>query len=401
MATAVLLDESTVIVQPGAGSRSSVPLAKLSATLVEPTDVAVVACEIARIVAPTPASLEAQIAARFDATWVTCSESVDTNVHQVFGMKAATLETLRDIPHVRSVVPYPLAAREGLRGAGVSWTQVARRQTATGKSDELLESDSSWATIDVIDHFVLVTGGIGPEIRALRLVARDRNLEREIFVTLQGAQLRRPWLCTLDHEVGDKLRGEDHDVDVLELPDHGVSFGMFGLAKAGAARFHLPAELADIRRREVEQRLWRGFWVAAGVCVASVLFCIVAMARSYRLDSQLAELERSQTERKAQAQKLYHERYANWVAATAIDAPQAWSELRFVVPPQLVIKEVNVAGNLLRAQLTRRRVDEYRDPPLTLKDLRAALAASTIWTGAKVTLSLEAHAVSYMVEKRR
>ncbi len=420
MARAILIDEKTLAVAVG-NSFQFVDPAEIESTLKEKTDIGVVPCDVMRVIAASEDSLHRQAAERLPEGSVYCHERLEGASYQLFSLPEHLLQMLRQSRRVRSVIPYALLAREGRRGTMSSFsaavsgnygivTRAGRVLMGGGEADS--ESTQAavedYAVVDIVGDRPVISAIHGDEIRTTRALHPDDAVQREIFVTLQGANMPNARIITHHRKLGDRLREAGRDVEVVRLPAGTPTIGLHGMRKIPDAQFYLPAELARIQRRKVRRKLWRSVLSVGVVFVLCAGIASMLTARRLLAEAELDDLQTQRLRSTGTHAKLFRERYGSLLVKRTTDVPQAWAELEMIIPVQLIVDGVVFTYDSMVAELSRRKDDDLRDigldfgvadPPLAIKDLKAALSMSPAWRGATVHLIIDAHELGYVVEK--
>ncbi len=383
------------------GKRKRVPLSGLAKALDKPTDIAVVACEVARLTAPSEDALEEAAKQRLLAGSVHCYEELEKGVYQAFSIPEELLQRLRQMPNIRSVVPYGIVARDGYRAAMAESSSMimttVMRMPAPGAPSEV----ESLGIIDLLGDIAVLTAVHGDEIRQVRVLEAERDLEREIMVTMQSAGMPDARLVAHDESLAQALTTADLPTTLVQIAEpNAPTLAFLGLRKPSSVRFYLPAELARIRQQALRARERRTVAIAAGIAGLGIL----AAAAGFFLNAAASrDLTAAQTERQAAATalgQLYRDHFVSYAATRNFDLPQAWAELQLVLPPQLAIEQIWISPGRLGARLGRREPKSgTRFPPVTTVELRAATALSPVWQGATLQLLVEPHTVAYTLEK--
>lgn len=420
MGRAVLIDEKTLAVAVG-NTFQFVDPAELDSALKDKTDIGVVPCEVIRVVAASEDSLHRQAAERLPEGTVYCHERLEGASYQLFSMPEPLLQLLRQSRRVRSVVPYALLAREGRRGALSSFsavmtgdygivTRAGRAIIGGGESDgeSTRAAVEDYAVVDIVGDRPVISAIHGSEIRTTRALHPDDAVQREIFVTLQGANMPNAKIITHHRKLGDRLREAGRDVDVVRLPANTPTIGLHGLKKIPETQFYLPAELARIQRRKVRRKLWRSVLSLGVVFFLATGIAVVCAARRLLAESELRDLQAQRMRSNSTHAKLFRERYGSLLVKRTIDVPQSWAELEMIIPVQLTVGRISYSQNNVVAELLRRKDNSlqelgidagFSDPPLAIRDLKQALSMSPAWRGARVRLVIDTHELSYVVEK--
>ncbi len=425
MAKAILLDNERIVVTKG-NKLVAGTMAELEQVITEPTDVGVVPTELLRLVATSEDGLHRQVSERLPQGSVYCWEKVDTAVYQVFVMPEAMLQGLRTCKRVRAVVPYAILAREGQKaalpagtfsqivtgglitragraflgpdsteGPTVGTSATSTTTTAAAKKNEVMVVDS------LLDRFAIVAIQ-GTEIKAVRALFPEDDLQREVAITLQGLNMPNCPIYTSARKVADLLSSGGRDANAVRLPPDVPAIGLHGFRKVPAVQFYLANELARERRRQVRRRELRSVTMMGVLLVVAVGLAGLATARRMVAEHELAALRQQQLQTSDQHSALFRERYASLLTRRSFDLPQAWVELEFMMPPQLAVQHVSATPEGMVAILARRETPiDQRDPPITLKEIRAAVARSGSWRGATVSMIIETQDFLYKLEKMR
>jgi hypothetical protein len=176
------------------------------------------------------------------------------------------------------------------------------------------------------------------------------------------------------------------------------------MRRAVPVQFHLPDERARIRRRELRRMELRTVVVAGVLCAGALLAAALVVGSRLKAERDLGELRQRAFATNETHTRLFRERYAAMIAGRTVDLPQAWAELEMMIPPQLQVERVVMKPGYLGAQLARRDLPvDQRDPPITLTEIRQAMARSATWRRAKVAIRLTANSdhLTYTLERRR
>jgi hypothetical protein len=399
MTKAILLDAETVLLAVD-GEFKSARLEDLPKVLRRPTDIAVVPADITKVVAQgAEEAVERQVSSKLQEGTVYCFEKLEGPEYQVFSIPEELLHKIRSSDFVESVVPYGVAVRDSQLSTDVSLVDRISRVVGINADDEGRVNEDV-VCIDRMGNRVVLTAIQGDEIRAVRTLFPGDDLAREVFVTLQGASMPDSRLLTPDQWIADRLREAGQDVAEVRLRAEAPSFALHGLETPSSTRFYLPAERAQMRRKVIARQERRSL---AGT-FAFFLVCLTVLGGmltwQYLVDGDIASLSRELSVREPQLRKLYQDRYAGYIASKQFNLPQAWAELEFMMPPQLVVSEVLISPGRLQALLKRRNLEKGAvDPPLSLDELRAAIQRSASWRGSTISMEFESHALHYRLEK--
>ena len=411
---AILLDQQTVAVIAG-GKMLMVSIADLGSALEGPTNIAVVPTETLRVVATSEDGLNRQVLEKMPAGSVYCSELLEGAAHQVFFMPADLLKQLRAHPQIEDVVPYAVAAREGSKSTIVASTfsqAIAQSGLITRAGRAFLgvspdKADAAAAAdltlIDFLNDRPIIVCLRGAEVKAVRALHADADLDRELMLTLQGASMPNSPVVTSKRSLADKLREAGRDAKLVRLPPDTPTIGLHGMRKPLSTLFCLPEELAKVRRRQLQRKVWRTVVVTGMFAVGAIALATFMVGDRILVQHDLDELRHRQFQTSETHTRLFRERYASIIAGEVADLPQAWAELDFMLPPQLEVEDVILRREGLSATLRRRTlaVDE-RDPPLSLKELKTAVARMASWKGANVKLVVASgeKELKFSLEKR-
>ncbi|MEM6733120.1 MAG: hypothetical protein AAF658_16300, partial [Myxococcota bacterium] len=120
MAKAILLDLETVLIGVD-GEFKSAKIDDLPQILKSPTDVAVVPCEMSKMVAQGDSeAVDKQIIAKLPAGSVYCHEKLDGPDFQIFSIPESLLQQLRTSDQVLAIVPYGIAVRDSQKSSELS-----------------------------------------------------------------------------------------------------------------------------------------------------------------------------------------------------------------------------------------------------------------------------------------
>ena len=403
MSRAVLIDNQTVVVAAEGKMRKG-QLEDLAGVLTDKTALAVVPCEMVKIVAGSEEGLHREAPARLPQGMVYCYQKLTGTEFQVFAIPEQLLQQLRAVPAIQVVQPYGVAVAEAKPGSLASETTMVSRP-GSGKSFLGGGSDEEKSELAVLDAFgdrTIITVLVGNEIKVVRTLHPEDELARELFVTLQGVNLPDARLVTASRSVYEALTEEGQAVNLVRLPLDSPTIGLLGLRKPSNVRFYTPGELARRRRQSVRRRLWGSVILAAAFLTACIAAAGAATVRTLWAERAAARIREEYGQSQLQLAQLYRERYAAWIAGRAFNVPQAWAELEMMIPPQLEVKEVSIDEHFVRALLVRRKVEvDQGDPPLTLKEVETAVERMASWRGATVQLAFDSHDVNYQLEKPR
>lgn len=399
MAKAILLDLETVLIGVD-GEFKSAKIDDLPKILKSPTDIAVVPCEMMRIVAQgDKEAIDKQIIAKLPAGSVYCHEKLDGPDLQIFSIPETLLQSLRMSEQVMAVVPYGVAVRDSRRSSDLSLVDRISRVVGFAEQDEG-SSLEDVVCIDRMGNRVVLTAIQGNEIKAVRTLYPGDDLAREVFVTLQGAAMPDSQLLTADDWIAERLREAGQEIVQVRIPAEAPSFALHGLQDPSETRFYLPVERAQMRKKAIakqERRSLIGSVFFAAVC--AVFYGGMLMWNSL-VESEIDKLNHRLRDYKPQLEKLYQERYAGFVSEFQYNLPQAWAELLIMMPPQLEVQTVTISPGKVEAVLQRRNVREGPvDPPLSYDELRAAIDRSASWRDATIHYQFRGHEVDYRIEK--
>ncbi len=410
IAKVVLLDESTLVVAHE-NETKRISLAELVDLKARSIDVAVVPCDTLRIIAATEDDMHRQVAEKMPPGSVYCFESVGPATFQVIAIQQPLLEKIRAVPHVDAVIPYGIAVRDGQRAALIAFSGLITRagkslfaQTELDNTAKSVAPDRGTVVIDILDGRPVLTTLQGLEVRSTRVLHPEDDIERELFVTMQGVGLTDCALATHDRPICDKLRGANRKVDMVRLPLGAPSVGFLGLRKPSDLRFRTPAEMARIRRRALERKTLRATAVMGIIFAAAVILAGAAYIWGLRTQNGLAEATGLRQAAETQLSGIYRERYGTVVGKHAFDLPQAWAELDLALPTQLYVDSVEMKGESLKAMLARRSSlpggkGDVSDAPLSLREIRQSLENAGSWSRARVAMKIESHEIRYTLEK--
>ncbi|MEM6532076.1 MAG: hypothetical protein AAF654_05600 [Myxococcota bacterium] len=399
MAKAILLDLETVLIGVD-GEFKSAKVDDLPKILKSPTDIAVVPCEIMKIVAQGDSdSIDRQVLAKLPAGSVYCHEKLDGPDLQIFSIPETLLQTLRLSEEVMAVVPYGVAVRDSQHSSELSLVdRISRVVGFAGQEDDADFDDT--VCIDRMGNRVVLTAIRGTEIKAVRTLYPGDDLAREVFVTLQGAAMPDSRLLTPDDWIAERLREAGQEIQQVRIPAEAPSFALHGLADPSDTRFFLPVERAQMRKRSIakqERRSLIGAAFFAAVC--GVVYAGMLMWQSL-VEQEIDRLNHDLRDFKPQLETLYQERYAGFVSEFQYNLPQAWAELLIMMPPQLEVKQVSISPGKVEALLQKRKVAEGAvDPPLSYEELRTAVDRSASWRGATIDYVFRGHEVDYSLTK--
>ncbi len=399
MAKAILLDLETVLIGVD-GEFKSAKIDDLPKILKSPTDIAVVPCEMMRIVAQgDKEAIDKQIIAKLPAGSVYCHEKLDGPDLQIFSIPETLLQSLRMSEQVMAVVPYGVSVRDSRRSSDLSLVDRISRVVGFAEREEDAELEDV-VCIDRMGNRVVLTAIQGNEIKAVRTLYPGDDLAREVFVTLQGAAMPDSRLLTADDWIAERLREAGQEIVQVRIPAEAPSFALHGLQDPSETRFYLPIERAQMRKKAIakqERRSLIGSVFFAAVC--GVVYGGMLMWNSL-VESEIDKLNDRLRDYKPQLETLYQERYAGFVSEFQYNLPQAWAELLIMMPPQLEVQMVTISPGKVEAVLQRRSVREGPvDPPLSYDELRAAIDRSASWRGANIHYQFRGHEVDYRVEK--
>lgn len=415
MSKAILVDQQTLVF-PAGGKLLSVALADIESAFEEKTDIAVVPTEMLRLVATSEDGLQRQVKEKLQPGMVYCWERLDASSFQVFIMPGALLEALRKCKAVRSVFPYAVAAREGNKGTiDVSTVSQAVAQSgvltragravfggqAVARPEEITKNDV--ALVDYLGDRPIIVAFRGAEVKTIRALHPDDDAERALTLTLQGVGMPGCPVVTPNRTLADRLRDSGREARVVRLPPDAPAIGLHGMRHSIPVEFHLPDELARMRRRELRRQELNSVIVVGALCTLAIAAAVILTARRMVADSALAEIKQVAYSTNQDHSRLFRERYATILAGRTLDLPSAWVDLELILPPQLEAKQVSIQNGVLSAQLQRRDLPvDQRDPPISLQEIRQAVARSPAWRGAKVSVRIMAGAthLSYSLEKR-
>ncbi|MEO1173931.1 MAG: hypothetical protein AAFX94_18060, partial [Myxococcota bacterium] len=331
MAKAILLDLETVLIGVD-GEFKSAKVDDLPKILKSPTDVAVVPCEIMKIVAQGDSdAIDKQVMAKLPSGSVYCYEKLDGPDLQIFSIPETLLQTLRLSEQVLAVVPYGVAVRDSQRSSELSLVdRISRVVGFAGQEDEGAFDDT--VCIDRMGNRVVLTAIRGSEIKAVRTLYPGDDLAREVFVTLQGAAMPDSRLLTPDDWIAERLREAGQEIQQVRIPAEAPSFALHGLEEPSETRFFLPIERAQMRKRAIakqERRSLIGAAFFAAVC--AVVYAGMLMWQSL-VEGEIDKLDHDLRDFKPQLETLYQERYAGFVSEFQYNLPQAWAELLIMMP---------------------------------------------------------------------
>jgi hypothetical protein len=400
MATGILIDEETLVLNSG-GKLTRVPVAELASKLTEPTVVAIVPCDIRRIAAASEQGIERVAAEQLGAGVVFCYEKLDGPNYQVFAMPEALLRKLREATQISAVVPYAVAVRAGENDAKrTGLGQIITKVVKLGDQGGTVQR----AILDAAGKQGVMTVTQGNEIKVVRVLEFDDDIDREVLVTLKGVGMPDCPVLTPSRGAFQHLQDAGHEVELVQVAADAPSVGLLGLRKPPALRFYLPAELAELRRLAVRRKLWQSTALSVVSAIVGIAVLAIAYVHETDLEGTVQQLTMQRGQRELELANLYRERYASMASEHSFDLPQAWAELVFMLPPQLEVRQVvRTTNNTLRAELVRREAegdDVAHDPPMSIGQLRQALDRSPIWKGGRVELMFESHELNYAVEKR-
>ncbi|MEL6546391.1 MAG: hypothetical protein AAFQ82_17320 [Myxococcota bacterium] len=399
MAKAILLDLETVLIGVD-GEFKSAKIDDLPKILKSPTDIAIVPCEIMKIVAQGDGdAVDKQIIAKLPAGSVYCHEKLDGPDHQIFSIPESLLQQLRASEQVLTVVPYGVAVRDSQRSSDLSLVdRISRVVGFAGQDDDAVLDDV--VCIDRMGNRVVLTAIQGNEIKAVRTLYPGDDLAREVFVTLQGAAMPDSRLLTADDWIAERLREAGQEIMQVRIPADAPSFALHGLVDPSDTRFYLPVERAQMRKKAIakqERRSLIGSAFFAAIC--GVVYGGMLTWNSL-VQADIDELNDRLRDYKPQLERLYQERYAGYVSEFQYNLPQAWAELLIMMPPQLEVQTVRISPGRVEAVLQRRTVVEGPvDPPLSYGELRTAVDRSASWRGATINYQFRGHEVDYKIEK--
>jgi len=236
----------------------------------------------------------------------------------------------------------------------------------------------------------------------VRALHPEDSLEREVNLTLQGVNMSSSRIITHDRAISDRLTEAGRNVELVRVPPEAPSVALLGLRKDPPLQFHLATEMARMRRRSAQQRLLQSTIGAAVFLLVGLGLTGVTVTRRLMAEVRLADLRQEQFQTTQTHSRLFRERYAGMLTRRTFNLPQAWAELEFMMPPQLEVESVGVTQERLTAMLKRRHLDlDFRDPPLSLGELKEAVELSASWQGAVVKPIMGDHELKYQLEKMR
>jgi hypothetical protein len=417
MGKAVLVDAQSVVFAAG-GRLMSVAITDLDRAFEEKTDVAVVPTDVVRLVSTSEDGLHRQVLEKLPPNSVYCWEHLQGAAYQVFTMPAAILQTLRASKWVRSVVPYAVVAREGNKSTIVASTMSqkiepsgvitrAGRAFFGGEQAAAAGDESGANDVTIIDYVVdrpILIVLRGAEVKTIRSLHPEDSVERELTLTLQGLSMPNCPVVTPNRALADKLREVGRSAQVVRLPPDVPTIGIHGMRRTVTVQFHLADERARIRRRELRLQQMRSVVLAGVFCAGAVAAATVVTGTRIQSEHELKELQQRVFATNETRTRLFRERYAAMISGRTVDLPQAWAELEMMIPPQLQVERVTMKAGYLGASLARRDLPvDQRDPPISLQEIRQAMARSATWRSAKVEIRLTARSdhLTYILEKRR
>ena len=246
--------------------------------------------------------------------------------------------------------------------------------------------------VDFLNDRPIIVCLRGAEVKAVRALHPEDDIDRELVLTLQGASMPNSPVVTPKRALADKLREAGRDAKMVRLPPDTPTIGLHGMRKELPTQFRLPEELAKDRRKKLQAQLWRSIIITGLFCCGAVALATLMVGNRLIAQRELDDLRQRQFQTSETHTRLFRERYASILAGQSLDLPQAWAELMLMLPPQLEVQDVVVRPEGLYATLKRRDVQlDERDPPLTLKELKVAVSRMASWKGATVKLRIDPH----------